>query len=110
MLQSGLAAGGLLRGRQHLQVLDEARGIGLLPGRIGTEQAGLYSRLATKAGFACTVGKYAMFPSKAREEVVELQCSNRPDGGVAVFDADGKIMKANPALGVIDGRVALATR
>ena len=55
-----------------------------------TEQAGLYSRLATKAGFPCTVEKYALFPARvARQEVVELKCSDRPDGGVAVFTADG---------------------
>lgn len=58
-----------------------------------TEQAGLYSRLATKAGFPCTVEKYAMFPARvARQEVVELKCSDRPDGGVAIFTADdGKV-------------------
>jgi len=55
-----------------------------------TEQAGLYSRLAAKAGFPCAVEKYALFPARvARQEVVELKCSDRPDGGVAVFDADG---------------------
>lgn len=55
-----------------------------------TEQAGLYSRLATKAGFPCQVEKYALFPARvARQEVVELKCSDRPDGGVAVFTADG---------------------
>ena len=55
-----------------------------------TEQAGLYTRLAAKAGFPCTVEKYALFPARvARQEVVELKCSDRPDGGVAVFDADG---------------------
>jgi hypothetical protein len=69
-----------------------------------TEQAGLYSRLATKAGFQCTVSKYAMFPSKPREEVVELQCSNRPDGGVAVFDADGNGKVSNCVLSLLDGR------
>ena len=69
-----------------------------------TEQAGLYSRLATKAGFQCTVGKYAMFPSRAREEVVELQCTNRPDGGVAVFDADGNGRVSNCVLSLLDGR------
>jgi hypothetical protein len=59
-----------------------------------TEQAGLYTRLATKAGFPCKVEKYALFPARvAREEVVELKCSDRPDGGVAVFDStgDGKV-------------------
>lgn len=69
-----------------------------------TEQAGLYSRLAAKAGFQCTVSKYAMFPSRAREEVVELQCSNRPDGGVAVFDADGNGKVSNCVLTLLDGR------
>jgi len=55
-----------------------------------TEQADLYTRLATKAGFPCKVEKYALFPARAaREEVVELKCSDRPDGGVAVFDASG---------------------
>ncbi|MFZ5668656.1 MAG: hypothetical protein ACOY4K_04120 [Pseudomonadota bacterium] len=55
-----------------------------------TEQAGLYSRLAAKAGFPCQVEKYALFPARARGlEVVELKCGDRPDGGVAVFPADG---------------------
>lgn len=55
-----------------------------------TEQAGLYTRLAGKVGFPCQVEKYALFPSRvARTEVVELKCSDRPDGGVAVFTADG---------------------
>lgn len=55
-----------------------------------TEQAGLYTRLAAKAGFPCKVEKYALFPARVRgEEAVELKCSDRPDGGVAIFDADG---------------------
>lgn len=69
-----------------------------------TEQAGLYSRLATKAGFQCTVAKYALFPSKPREEVVELQCSNRPDGAVAVFDAEGNGKVTNCIVSLLDGR------
>lgn len=71
---------------------------------VKTEQASLYSRLAAKAGFNCTVTQYAMFPSKAREEVVELKCSNRPDGGVAVFDADGNGRVSNCVLSLLDGR------
>ncbi|HEY5071725.1 MAG TPA: hypothetical protein VII63_06805 [Caulobacteraceae bacterium] len=51
-----------------------------------TEQAGLYTQLARKAGFQCQVSGYAPFsvniPGK---EVVELACSNRPDGGIGVF-------------------------
>ena len=50
-----------------------------------TAQAGLYTKLAQKAGFDCQVSKYAPFPSPAGKDVVELVCSNRPDGGVGVF-------------------------
>lgn len=69
-----------------------------------TEQAGLYTRLASKAGFNCQVSKYALFPSRnAREEVVELQCSNRPDGGVAVFPATGNGVVFNCAVAEAQG-------
>jgi len=50
-----------------------------------TEQAGLYTKLAKKAGFNCDVSKYAPFPSPAGKDIVELACSNRPDGGVGIF-------------------------
>lgn len=50
-----------------------------------TEQNGLYTRLAKSANFNCEVSQYALFPSPAGKEVVELACSNRPDGGVGVF-------------------------
>lgn len=53
-----------------------------------TEQAGLYTRLAKKAGFACDVTGYAPLPvNMAGKEVVELACGNRPDGGIGVFAA-----------------------
>jgi hypothetical protein len=53
-----------------------------------TEQAGLYTKLATKAGFDCKVEKYGMLPSDdPKKEIVELKCSNRPDGGIGVFTA-----------------------
>ena len=53
-----------------------------------TEQAGLYTKLAKKAGFDCEVSGYAPFSvSEEGKEVVELMCSNRPDGGVGVFAA-----------------------
>lgn len=69
-----------------------------------TEQAGLYSRLAAKAGFPCKVEKYALFPVRAaREEVVELKCSDRPDGGVAVFDANGGAKVYNCILSELQG-------
>jgi hypothetical protein len=55
-----------------------------------TEQAGVYTDLAKKAGFDCNVSKYADFPPTADgSEVVELACSNRPDGGVGVFPVKG---------------------
>ncbi|MFT4253685.1 MAG: hypothetical protein QM608_14515 [Caulobacter sp.] len=51
-----------------------------------TEQAGLYTSLAKKAGFDCKVESYGLFPSNdPKKEVVELKCSNRPDGGIGVF-------------------------
>ena len=53
-----------------------------------TEQAGLYSKLAHNAGYNCDVSKYAPFQvSLPGYEVIELACSNRPDGAVALFPA-----------------------
>lgn len=55
-----------------------------------TEQIAVYTDLAKKAGFDCAVSKYADFPPMADgSEVVELACSNRPDGGVGVFPVKG---------------------
>jgi len=55
-----------------------------------TEQNGLYTQLARKAGFQCDVSGYAPFAvSLAGKEVVELSCSNRPDGGIGVFATSG---------------------
>jgi len=55
-----------------------------------TEQNGLYSQLAKKAGFDCTVSGYAPFADTVPgNEVVELVCSNRPDGGIAEFPISG---------------------
>lgn len=51
-----------------------------------TQQAGLYSSLAKKAGFDCDVAKYAIFPVQGNDkEVVELACKNRADGAVGIF-------------------------
>ena len=58
-----------------------------------TEQAGLYTKLSTKAGFDCKVEKYGMLPSKdPRTEIVELKCSNRPDGGIGLFSVDKNVV------------------
>lgn len=54
-----------------------------------TEQSALYSKLATKAGFDCDVSKYAPLPTQGAQEVIEMQCSNRPDGGIGIFTAQG---------------------
>jgi hypothetical protein len=40
------------------------------------EQAGLYTRLAKSAGSTCDVDKYALFPVRGQEEVVELLCKD----------------------------------
>jgi hypothetical protein len=51
-----------------------------------TEQDGLYTQIARKAGFQCDVSGYAPFSvSIPGKEVVELSCSNRPDGGIGLF-------------------------
>jgi hypothetical protein len=53
-----------------------------------SEEAGLYTRLARAAGFDCAVSKYAPFNvENTGHEVIELACSNRPDGAVAIFAA-----------------------
>ena len=53
--------------------------------------AATYTKLAAKAGFPCTVGKYRLIGvDKQNREVVELACTNRPDGAVAVFADPGK--------------------
>ncbi len=53
-----------------------------------TEQAGLYTQLAKKAGYDCTVAGYAPLPvTVGGKEVVELTCSNRPDGAIGLFPA-----------------------
>ena len=55
-----------------------------------TEQNAVYTKLAKKAGFNCDVSRYAAFAVTAPGlDVVELQCGNRPDGGVGVFPASG---------------------
>ena len=53
------------------------------------EQAGLYSRLAKNAGSSCAVEKYAVFPTKGNEEVVELVCTGG-NGAIGMFPATGK--------------------
>jgi hypothetical protein len=54
-----------------------------------TDQNALYSTLAKKAGYDCNVSGYAPFESAPGKEVVELTCSNRPDGAIAEFPVSG---------------------
>jgi hypothetical protein len=55
-----------------------------------TEESHLYSDLAKKAGFDCQVSKYSLYATKdPTTDVVEMACSNRPDGGVGIFPASG---------------------
>lgn len=58
-----------------------------------TEQAGLYTSLAKKAGYDCKVEQYGLFPSQdPKKEIVELKCSNNPKGGIGVFSvADNRV-------------------
>jgi hypothetical protein len=53
------------------------------------EQAGLYTKLAKSAGSGCTVERYAIFPTKGNEEVVELVCTGGA-GAIGMFPATGK--------------------
>jgi TonB family protein len=54
-------------------------------------QNSAYGALARAAGFDCEVSRYADYPvNKPGLQVVELQCSNRPDGGVGIFQAGAK--------------------
>jgi hypothetical protein len=53
-----------------------------------SDEDALYSKLAHNAGYNCDVSKYSPFEvSLPGREVVELSCSNRPDGAVAIFPA-----------------------
>jgi hypothetical protein len=57
--------------------------------KVATEEVATYTKLAKAAGYNCDVSKYRYIGSDAKkDEVVELACSNRPDGTVAVFPAD----------------------
>ena len=56
-----------------------------------SERIGRYTMFAHSAGYACDVSKYAAFPAAppGYDEAVELVCSNRPDGAVALFASAG---------------------
>jgi hypothetical protein len=55
-----------------------------------------YTQQAKAGGFNCDVSKYrAIGQDPEHNDVVELACSNRPDGVVAVFPAQGSTAKAH---------------
>lgn len=81
---------------QVAQSWDCAKASGVLGGctltdarQAESEQAGLYTRLAKTAGSTCEVDKYALFPMRGNEEVVEMVCKDGK-GAVGIFPASGK--------------------
>jgi hypothetical protein len=78
------------------QTYECAKAQGILGGcqltdarQAATEQAALYTRLAKNSGSTCDVDRYAVFPARGSEEVVELVCKTG-EGGVGIFPASGK--------------------
>jgi hypothetical protein len=59
-----------------------------------TAESGTYTKLAKAAGYQCDVSNYRALgvDQASKAEVVEIACSNRPDGAIAYFptDAGGK--------------------
>ena len=53
------------------------------------EQASLYTKLAKNSGSSCTVNRYAVFPARGSDEVVELVCADG-SGAIGMFPATGK--------------------
>jgi hypothetical protein len=86
MLQTD-ASGKFVKGITCASAMNIGNGCSLTDTRQAlTQQTSVYTDLAKKAGFDCAVSKYADFPTSSTDkEVVELACSNRPDGGVGVF-------------------------
>ena len=57
--------------------------------KAATDEAALYTKLAKNSGSNCTVTKYALFPQRDANEVVELVCSDG-NSAVGMFPATGK--------------------
>jgi len=55
------------------------------------EEAATYTGLARASGYDCEVSQYRFLgiDQTSQSEVVELACSNRPDGAVALFPTSG---------------------
>ena len=54
-----------------------------------TDEAALYTKLAHESGSSCNVSKYAVFPARGQDEVVELVCADG-NSAVGIFPASGK--------------------
>lgn len=54
-----------------------------------TQEAAVYTKLAHESGSNCNVSKYAVFPARGQDEVVELVCSDG-NSAVGIFPATGK--------------------
>ena len=71
-----------------------------------------YSRRAKAAGFNCDVSKFRMIGSdSAHNDIVELACSNRPDGAVASFPASptGKVRLNDCVTAAVYGEAGACT-
>lgn len=55
-----------------------------------TAESGTYTKLAKAAGYQCDVANYRALgvDQASKAEVVEIACSNRPDGAIAYFPTD----------------------
>jgi len=66
--------------------------------KVATEEVATYTKLAKSGGYNCDVTKYRPIGmTDAKDEVVELACSNRPDGAIGIFGAS-----ANDPATIID--------
>ena len=85
-----IASGKLAQSFPCAQAENVLGGCTLTDARQATaEQAALYTKLAHNAGSACDVAKYALFPMRGNEEVVELVCK-AGGGAIGIFPATGK--------------------
>jgi len=99
----GSAAGFMIQTNKaglYQAAIDCANAMGIAGGckmtdttKAATQETGLYTSLAKAGGFNCDVSKYRYIGMSAdpKAEVVELACTNRPDGTVALFPVDSKV-------------------
>jgi len=54
-----------------------------------TEDNALYTRLAKAGGYDCDVKGYRLLSTVSGTETLELECTNRPDGAIAILPPPG---------------------